>query len=138
MADFEKAISATVQELEVPKDFTKLQTPNRCIISGPTCSGKSRLIVELIKHRDTVYSATFERVIVALPDDAIHQQQEFISSLKEACETVEIVEGLPNIQDLHLTADASPSLLVLDDLMLEAFNDNNILALMTKHSHHSK
>ncbi len=39
MSEFEKAITATAQELDVHKDFFKFQTPNRLVISGPTCSG---------------------------------------------------------------------------------------------------
>ncbi len=63
--------------------------------------------------------------------------QNFVENLREICSFVEIVEGLPNLYDLHLTADKSHKLVILDDLMMKAFVSDSVLELITKSSHHS-
>ncbi len=127
-----------VQEVNVSPDFIKIQCPSRMVVAGPSMSGKSQFAQKLVLFRDRIYTHTFERVLYCLPENSIHLHQKFLEELKEACAYVEIVEGLPDINALHLNADhLSHKLLILDDLMTRAFASKEILELVTSTSHHS-
>ncbi len=127
-----------VQEVNVSKNFVKIHCPSRMVVAGPSLSGKSQFTLKLITNREQVYSHKFERVIYCLPENSIHLHQPFIENLKLACEYVEIVEGLPDINELNLAADfSSHKLLVMDDLMSRVFGSDHILELITRTSHHS-
>ncbi len=131
-------VSQKVQELTVSEKFARIHCPSRLVIAGPTMSGKSLFALNLIIHRETVYTAHFNRIIYSLPESSLHLHQDFVKKLQEACNYIEIVEGLPDIEEQHLAADKSThKLVILDDLMVKAFASSNILELITKTSHHS-
>ncbi len=131
-------VEKKVQDLTVSSHFAKIACPSRLVIAGPTMSGKSTFALQLIKNRNIVYTHIFERIVYALPESSLHLHQKFISELRETCEKIEIIEGLPDIDELHLAADKSThKLVVLDDLMLKAFATTSIVELITTTSHHS-
>ncbi len=130
-------VNLTVEKLTVPKNFGQIITPSRMLICGPTMAGKSNFALELINHRKIVYDKDFERIIYALPEDSIHLHQNFLEQLRHAYPAIEIIEGLPNINELHLKDDKSPKLLIIDDMMQSTFASKSMLDLITKDSHHS-
>ncbi len=130
-------VNLTVERLSVSKLFGKIITPSRMLICGPTMAGKSTFALELIKHRTVVYDKDFERIIYALPEDSIHLHQKFLESLRQVYPSIEIVEGLPNINELHLKEDKEAKLLIIDDMMQSTFASKSMLDLITKDSHHS-
>ncbi len=130
-------VNLTVEKLTVPTNFGKIITPSRMLICGPTMAGKSTFALELIKHRKIVYDKDFERIIYALPEDSMHLHQTFLETLKNVYPEIEIVEGLPNINELHLKDDKTPKLLIIDDMMNRTFGSKSMLDLITKDSHHS-
>ncbi len=129
-------VNLTVEKLKVSSHFGKIITPSRMLISGPTMSGKSTFALELIKHRQVIYDNDFERIIYALPEDSIHLHHQFLEMVKTVYPPIEIVEGLPNINELHLKDDKSPKLLIIDDMMQSTFASKSMLDLITKDSHH--
>ena len=127
-----------VQELNVSNQFGKIGCPSRLVIAGPTMSGKSRFALNLIKFRSQVYNATFDRILYCLPASMIHLHYRFIEELRKVCSEIEIIEGLPDFDALHLSADKnSHKLIVFDDLMQDVFASKKILELITTTSHHS-
>ncbi len=127
-----------VQEVYVSPNFMKIQCPSRMVVAGPSMSGKSQFALKLVKYRTDVYTHAFERVLYCLPENAIHLHKKFLDELKSTCEFVEIVEGLPDVEGLHLnTEQITHKLLILDDLMSRAFASKDILELVTSTSHHS-
>ena len=130
-------VNTTFEKVKVSQHFGKIMTPSRMLICGPTMAGKSTFALELIKNRAQVYDKTFERIIYALPEDSIHLHQTFLETLRTVYPQIEIVEGLPNIQELHLKDDNVPKLLVIDDMMQNTFGSKSMLDLITKDSHHS-
>ncbi len=128
-----------VEEVNVSKSFIKIHCPSRMVVAGPSLSGKSQFALKLIKYRTTVYSHQFDRIVYCLPENSIHLHQKFLENLKEACDFIEIIEGLPDIANLNLASDhSSHKLLIMDDLMTRAFSRDHIQELITSTSHHSK
>ncbi len=127
-----------VQELNVSENFGKIACPSRLVIAGPTMSGKSTFALKLIENRSHVYTHNFSRILYALPEGTLHLHKDFLDSLRNACKNIEIVEGIPNIEEFHLATDKnSHKLLILDDLMVKAFVSSDVLDLVTRTSHHS-
>ncbi len=127
-----------VQEVSVSSDFIKIRCPSRMVISGPSMIGKSRFALKLIEFRNMIYNENFDRILYALPENALHLHQNFIENLRSVCPLIEIVEGLPDINSLNLAVESSThKLLIMDDLMQQAFTSNKILELVTSTSHHS-
>ena len=129
-------VHTTVEKLQVTKDFGKIITPSRMLVAGPTLCGKSTFALNIIKFREQVYDKPFERIIYALPEDSVHLHQDFLNNLRQIYDPIEIIEGFPNITDLHLKEDKSSKLLIIDDMMQSAFGSQAILDLITKDSHH--
>ena len=129
-------IQNTVEKISVNKDFGKIVTPSRMLICGPTMCGKSTFISQVIKFRHEIYDKPFERIIYALPEDSMHLHQPFLERLRETFLNIEIIEGLPNITDLHIKEDKTAKLLIIDDMMQGAFRSQAMLELITKDSHH--
>ncbi len=128
--------NVTIQQIEVPKNFGKIIFPSRMLISWPSMVGKSTFVLDLVKHRDLVYSETFERILYCLPDDSLHLHQDFVKNMQNAFPPLEIIEGLPRISDLHIKDNKSHKLLILDDLMVSVFDTQTMVDLITKDSHH--
>ncbi len=136
LKDTKLHLNSTVQKLKVTKHFGKIVTPSRMLVAGPTLCGKSTFALNVIKYREQVYDKPFERIIYALPEDSVHLHQDFLNNLRNIYEKIEIVEGFPNISDLHIKEDKSAKLLIIDDMMQSAFGSQAILDLITKDSHH--
>ncbi len=128
--------NATIQQIQVPKNFGKIICPSRMLISGPSMAGKSTFVLDLVKYRDLVYSERFERILYCLPDDSLHLHQDFVKKMQETFPKLEIIEGLPRISDLHIKDNKNHKLLILDDLMISVFDTQTMVDLITKDSHH--
>ena len=111
--------------LEVPREesesFDRFICPCRILLSGSTNCGKSFFVKRLIEHRDKLFSCKeFERVLFVIPENTRHQRSEYLDSLEEVCDGLEVIQGFPdNLSKLNLIGDESPKLIVIDDLMGE-------------------
>ena len=129
-------VNQTVEKINVGKNFGKIITPSRMLVAGPTLCGKYTFALEIIKYREKIYDKPFDRIIYALPEDSVHLHQAFLEQLKKVYENIEIVEGFPNITELHLKEDKTAKLLIIDDMMQSVFGSQPMLDLITKDSHH--
>ena len=93
--------------------------PFTCMVAGPSKCGKTHLVIDLINAN--IIDPHPERVIWCFG----YYQEAF-----RRLYSVEFVEGLPK-NDL---LDGRPTLVVIDDLMLET--DARVASLFTKGSHH--
>ncbi len=89
--------------------------------------GKTEFAYNLILHRSTVYNVKFDRILYCLPEDNLHLHADFIKRLRTTCENIEIVEGLPCLDKLHMKIDKSHKLIVIDDLVTKALASTTIL-----------
>lgn len=100
--------------------------PFTMLVSGPSSSGKSTFVKNLLENLDCFVNAKIRKVIWC------HAEKNAIPKLKNRSFTIEYVLGVP---DEFINHGNEPMLIVLDDLMLEAFNAK-ISALFTRGSHH--
>lgn len=110
----------SLQEKRLESDnFDKFQCPCRILVTGSTSCGKSFFIKRLLEHRQRLFSAIFQRVLIIIPPNSRHQRSEYLESLEKICPNIEIIQGFPpSLEALHLTGDAKESkLLILDDLI---------------------
>lgn len=67
--------SAKVQQLNVTDDFSKLRTPCRVLIAGPTNVGKSHLMYKLVKYRQIVFDCQFDKIIYCSPEESLNGRE---------------------------------------------------------------
>ena len=131
--------SATIQQLKIPDDFIKFIAPARICVAGPSQSGKSHFIYNLVKFREIVFNVKFKRIMYCMPPNCFNTRIDFINKLKDSCTDIQlqIIEDMPRIEELGLDLDTEPKLLIIDDLMRKAFAADDIVDLITQKSHHA-
>lgn len=103
----------------------KFKHPFTCMVSGPTQSGKTKFIQDLITHSD--------KMIEPSPDRVVWCYGAYTDGLTKLPDFVTVHKGIRDIDDFNVTEN---NLLVLDDLMSEVGNDENMQEIFTKGSHH--
>ena len=104
----------------------RFQTPFGCMVVGPSMSGKSHFILELLRRRADFLNPCPQRVVYAY---GIWQSA--FDDIKDV-EFVKGVEGLSEVQFSHKV----PSILVIDDLMEELASNKELSILFTREMHH--
>lgn len=126
-----------IQEINVEPDAFKFKCPFALSISGPSMSGKSYFILELLKNHKTMFNTSFHRVIYCQPSSLIHRSNDYFNSIKNIFPSAELVSGLPSISKLHLDLTGSlPALIIIDDLQTEFLNSVEMLELLTAQINH--
>jgi hypothetical protein len=76
---------------QVPFDIFKIQTPARCLISGPSMAGKSRLIQKIVKYRREIFAnGTFSRIIYCYNGLASQEIDDYLKELEINCNYIGI------------------------------------------------
>lgn len=95
-------------------EFPKLQHPFTMLVSGPTGSGKSFFVKDLIQHKQDMFSTIPDKIVWFY---GIYQ------SMYDEIQDVTFIEGLPSKYRDFL---GSHTLFVIDDLMSECGNDKRL------------
>jgi septin family protein len=88
--------------------------PFTALIAGPTGSGKTQFVVELLQKRKDFISPTPQRLIYCF---SIWQDK--FDHLKKIIPSIEFNEGLCDVMELNSKIN---KLMVLDDLMIREIN----------------
>lgn len=111
----------------------RFKTPAGVLLSGPSQSGKSEFLVKLFKYLPCMFDTTFKSILWcygernAVPDNLETHGIPFRAH-----------EGVPSDWDSDELGLVAPALIILDDLLEEAYNAKNIESLFTKKIHHNK
>lgn len=98
--------------------------PSRWIIYGPSQSGKTTFVGNLMNKSEELFGLKFEDKIFCCDYEPDNQFEDFskVDNLKD-----ELIQKLSR---------KKPSVIILDDVMNLAINDELVSDFFTKHSHH--
>ncbi|QKS69574.1 FtsK-like protein [Drosophila-associated adintovirus 2] len=102
--------------------FTQFNHPFTMLICGPSGSGKTTFLENLLKNKNVLINKDIRRIIWCYAEE--HAKPRFTG--------LEYHKGVPDEIENELN---EPVLIVLDDLMMGAFN-KSVCELFTKGSHH--
>src|SRR5579859_1420099 len=93
----------------------QIKLPGTVLIAGPTRSGKTSLVVDILKKADWL--------IIPSPKEIYWhygiEQHDLLSQLKNVSIPITFQKGMPNFDAMSLDVQ-KPKVLVLDDLISEA------------------
>jgi hypothetical protein len=102
--------------------------PCTCIIAGPTQSGKTFLMKQIIEYQKLLFFPTLSRICYCYSS-----WQDKFDEMKVLDPSITFHQGLIDIDEFD---EKQNNLLILDDLMNNVKNDDSILKLFTVESHH--
>ena len=117
-------------KLTLSKAPTVFQHPFTMTVSGPTGSGKTWLIKEVLRQNKITPKP--QRIIVLYK-----RWQPLYDEIKQMITPVEFIQGIPsNLDDDDFFDVTKHNLILLDDLTSITANDSRIADLFTEGSHH--
>ena len=88
---------------------------------------------ELVKYREELFEAKFERIILCQHENLRYRHNETFERMRNSFPNIELVSGLPSIAKLKLDhSKESPALLFIDDLQSEFLNSAEMVSLQHK------
>lgn len=113
--------------------LVKFQTPTSIMISGPSNSGKTVFLSNLLKNAAGMF--------VEPPCEILYCYgsvwQPIFSKMQHDIDNITFYEGLPGQQHLlEVAKNKKHFICVLEDLMLESSNNSFVETIFTKESHH--
>lgn len=110
----------------IDEDDLKFKLPFGMVIGGPSSSGKTTILLNILNHAEQLFKPVPKQIVYAYGEyhphvDKLHKQG------------VTVHAGLPS-EDL-LAQCHRPLLLILDDLMMSS-SESYLAELFTKKSHH--
>ena len=112
-----------MQKVEVD---TRFQCPFGCMVVGPSMSGKSYFILNLLRRKKEFFHPCPDRVIYAY---GVWQ------SAFDNVHDIEFVKGVEGLSSVNFSPNV-PSILIIDDLMEELSNNKELSVLFTREMHH--
>lgn len=103
--------------------FIQFKHPFAMLIAGPSMCGKTTFLRNLLEYQEKMFNVRFNKILWCYSE----------SSSKPNVQGVDFHRGVPD--DIQNSTN-SPMLIVLDDLMSEAYN-KTVSDIFTKKSHHS-
>lgn len=110
----------------------RFKTPFNLIIAGPSQSGKSTFVFNLLKHADNLIDSPFDYVVVfsGSKENMFHELDTFFPS-----NTITHIQGLPKDIDKYILPNRT-GLFILDDLQRQASSEDTVGDIFTKRGHH--
>ena len=107
--------------------------PFCCIISGPSFSGKTFLVKNLLHNCVSIINTPPEKIIWLYK----HWQPLYDEISEKVIPKVEFIRGVPqNLEDDDFVDITARNLIILDDLMYTCSKDQKINSLFTEGAHH--
>lgn len=107
-------------------------TPFTCLVSGPTLSGKTSIVIDIINKSRELIDATFQQIIWCYAEK--NSIDTILARLNEEQKRkITFQHGIPDEFENKFN---QPVLVVLDDLMTESAAARKVSELFTRGSHH--
>ena len=108
--------------------MAQFKCPSSVIIAGPSQCGKTTFTKLLLQYADVLFERPIRKIVYCYG-----QWQE---CFQDMASQITFVEGIPEDIPALFPMGCRPGILVLDDLMRNCSEDERILDLFTKVSHH--
>jgi hypothetical protein len=109
--------------------MAKFNLPAGFVVCGPTMSGKSTFVFEMLNQPEKLFNK--------VPARMVYCYGEWQPAFEKLKRKVEFVHGIePVLQDENFFSAEVPTLLVLDDLAVSVCNDARCTRLFTQGVHH--
>lgn len=118
--------STTLLGSELLTDQLVFKAPFTCMLAGPSQSGKTSLLVNILLNMQTLIDKPPTRIVYCYS-----AEQAVFGELVNL--NIEFQQGLPNVDEFDPRTN---NMIILDDLMSECERDKSIQSLFTVHSHH--
>ena len=117
--------------------YLGLLPPFRALVQGPSSSGKSTLILNILKNKEKMFPGyIFDKVAYCYPENAMtDSRQNYVAELEKIFPQIETHEGMPSSKDV-LKATGK-KLLIIDDLYMDAANSYDFQQILLHGSHHN-
>ena len=107
-------------------------TPCAAVLSGPSLSGKTSLMMQILQHSRGMFEKPPDRIVYAYT-----QHQPLFLEMARKVPSITFHEGVPNPKHIEgWTKDKTHTVLVLDDMIERIVNDVDAMTLFTVHCHH--
>ena len=116
------------QSLEPRKHLFKFKHPFCMMVAGPSRSGKTQWVVQLLQQRGERIDPPVDGVVYCYA----HWQDKY-DDLQRTVPTIHFHQGPPL---LEMISSLRNGILVLDDLMERVVKDTNLMSVFTEGSHH--
>lgn len=101
------------------------------ILAGPSQSGKSTLILEILKKWNMLFNENIENLKIFY---FYGQKTDNLTNLQTEFENLKLVSGIPNIFEPYIKQQGT--ILIFDDCGIEAFKSKAMTDLFVKICHH--
>lgn len=125
----------------IPNTPTRVQTPARIVVAGPSMCGKTYLINELLRRRNFIFTPTPPRVFW------FYAMEDSVTALRNEFTDITFIHNLPTQNWVKGNVDPEKgALFIIDDLMGDATGRGVskqetrefVMDMFTKGSHHNK
>lgn len=114
------------------ENFLYFTHPFTCMVSGPTSSGKTYLVRNIIKNYKTLIKFQ-EKINIINVQWAYGQEQNLYKEPIGDNVNIQYIQGLPTEDEI---GTFSPKLLIIDDLMSDLGDNKDLANLFSRGSHH--
>ena len=115
--------------------FVKLHTPTNMAIYGPTQSGKTKFVLQLLKQANTMFTEHVDEIYYCY--GAYQQAYEEIKTVAGVDKTV-LYAGMPLVKDcVKWSYMKNHIIIVFDDLMTELGKDKDMVKFVTVNCSHN-
>lgn len=91
-------VNAACEDTDVTLVDLLLIPPFRMMVTGPSGSGKSSFILNLVKFRHKMFAEQFGRIVYCRPDeDQTEHSKTYVDAMREEFEHLEVVNGMPDM-----------------------------------------
>lgn len=109
-------------------------SPATAMIVGPTMSGKTSLVYEILKHADGMFQTPPERIVIAYTE-----YQPLFEKMEKNIDRLVLHQGLPSKEQIEDWSEGVQHIvLVLDDMMMQVAKSEESLNLFCVTAHHRR